>query len=83
MPTAIMGRIFAADTALATLGECISAVYAGILLDYAHISPNQLAFVQAMITFLFFLAWGVYHAQGRGVPCEEKRLSIELRHILA
>ena len=68
MPAAILGRIFAADTALGTGGECISALYAGLLLDYApDFTPNQLAYLQAIISGLLLVLWSVYHVQGRGV----------------
>lgn len=85
MPAAMMGRICAADTALGTLGECISAVYAGLLLDYIHdFTPNQLAFLQALVALVLFLAWGIYHYHGGGVAASysklEKKSSIELTH---
>jgi hypothetical protein len=73
MPAAILGRIFAADVALGTGGECISALYAGLLLDYVpNFTPNQLAFLQAIISALLFILWSVYHYQGGGVQQESK-----------
>jgi uncharacterized MnhB-related membrane protein len=78
MPPAMLGRVFAADTALATLGEGISAVYAGFLLDYLHLSANDVTFVQAIVTSVLLLIWAVYHAQDR-TPFERKTSStIEL-----
>jgi hypothetical protein len=73
MPAAILGRIFAADVALGTGGECISALYAGLLLDYVpNFTPNQLAFLQAIISALLFILWSVYHYQGGGAQQESK-----------
>jgi len=81
-PSAMMGRICAADTALGILGECISAVYAGLLLDYAHFTANQLAFLQALVAAVLLVIWGIYHVQGGGVAVPEKKKlsSIELTH---
>lgn len=81
MPAAMMGRISAADTALGILGECISAVYAGVLLDYAQFTASKLAFLQALVAAVLLFIWGIYHIQGGGVGEGMKKVpSIELTH---
>lgn len=77
MPPAMLGRIFAADTALETLGEGISAVYAGFLLDYLNLSANDVAFVQAIFASVLLLTWTVHYSRDR-IPFETKTSSIEL-----
>ena len=77
----MMGRICAADTCLGILGECISAVYAGVLLDCAQFTANQLAFLQAVVAAVLLFIWGIYHIQGGGVQEERNKVSkIELTH---
>jgi hypothetical protein len=89
MPSAILGRIFAADVALGTGGECISALYAGLLLDYVpDFTPYQLAFLQAIISALLLVLWSVYHYQGGGAQQESKSSSssssstVELKSVM-
>lgn len=79
MPPAVLGRVFAADTALATLGECVSAVYAGLLLDELDLTAKDIAFAQAFISFAFLLVWAVYHFKTNEILGEcEKESSLEM-----
>jgi hypothetical protein len=48
----MLGRAFAA---LETLAEGISAVLAGFLVDYLHLSANHVTFVQAIAASILLL----------------------------
>ena len=56
-PPILLGRVQSIDVASALLGEAISALGGGLLMDDAGVSPENLSFLLAIIAFGFFTFW--------------------------
>ena len=50
-------RVQSIDVASALLGEAISALGGGLLMDDAGVSPEQLSFILAVVALGFFTFW--------------------------
>lgn len=55
----MLGRIMSMDLLLATLGETLTAVVAGVLQDYARFSAEQVSLVMALTAFVSTSVWGI------------------------
>jgi hypothetical protein len=62
----MLGRVLAADYALALLAEALSAYLCGFLIDQAGLSAYQVSFVLAALTTLLTVIWSWYHISGHG-----------------
>jgi hypothetical protein len=62
----MLGRVLAADYALALLTEAISAYLCGVLMDQAELSVYQVSSVLALLTAVSTVIWIWYHVAGLG-----------------
>ncbi|KAG7342466.1 major facilitator superfamily transporter [Nitzschia inconspicua] len=61
-PPILLGRVQSIDVASALLGEAISAMGGGLLMDNAGISPEQLSILLACISIGWFVFWSPFLA---------------------
>ena len=74
-PPFILGRVMAIDLALATLGETMSAIAAGLILDKTTFTADHIAISLGTAAMIFCVIWIVYscYATPRlGNPTTEK-----------
>lgn len=62
-PPRLLGRIIAIDLSLALLGESLSAVVAGILMDDLEYSGERVAVLLSVVAGIFATFWTCYVAQ--------------------
>ena len=62
----MLGRVLAADYALALSAEAFSAYMCGILMDVGNLSAYQVSSVLAVVTAVQTILWSYYHLSGRG-----------------
>jgi hypothetical protein len=63
----MLGRIMAADNALALLAESGSAFLGGYLLDVDTFTPESISLLIAALGFVLTMGWTGYHVTGHGV----------------
>ena len=56
-PPTLLGRVNSIDTAAALLGDCISNLGGGILMDHYNVSPTNLSWILTGLGFAFVLIW--------------------------
>lgn len=56
-PPIVLGRVQSIDVASALLGEAISAMGGGLLMDNAGVSPEQLSILLAVVSVGWFVFW--------------------------
>jgi membrane protein implicated in regulation of membrane protease activity len=61
-----LGRVLAADYALALLMEALAAYICGVLMDHVGLSAYQVSFVLAVLTSILTAFWYWYHRTGYG-----------------
>ena len=66
----MLGRISALDYTFATLGEAISVMFAGMLLDTYDLSPAMVCYVFGMLAFVMFVFWFIFDRKGGGAANE-------------
>ena len=66
----MLGRISALDYTFATLGEAMSVMFAGVLLDTFDLSPALVCYVFATLAFGMFLFWFIFDRKGGGAANE-------------
>lgn len=81
-PSSLLGRISAIDFALATLGEAVSAIIAGVLQDQGMSADNVALVLSGMCFFLTALWAAVFFRRRRLRLNKEARAAIELKPLL-
>jgi MFS family permease len=56
-PPTLLGRVNSIDTAAALLGDCISNLGGGILMDHYDVSPTNLSWILTGLAFTFAIIW--------------------------
>ena len=56
-PTHLLGRVNSIDTTGALLGESISNIGGGLLMDRLNVTPEELSWILSGIGFSFVLIW--------------------------
>lgn len=68
----MLGRVLAADYAMALVGEALAAYFCGVFMDiYTDWTPYQVSLLLALLTLVITLGWSTYHLSGRGAAMYE------------
>lgn len=62
----MLGRVLAADYAIALVNEALSAFLCGVVMDQAHWTPYQVSAGLAGLTAIFTALWWSYYLSGKG-----------------
>lgn len=73
----MLGRVTSVETGLALVAESLSATGAGILLDSFNFSPSQVCLTVGVLGTVLFLAWGIFHALGKGAVMQPGFLVVD------
>ena len=77
----MLGRVMAADFALALLAESISAFACGILMDHWPTiwTANSMSVLFGCISFVWMFAWWGYHTAGGGAASAEASAGMAMK----
>uniref|UniRef100_A0A7S4ER63 Major facilitator superfamily (MFS) profile domain-containing protein n=1 Tax=Pseudo-nitzschia australis TaxID=44445 RepID=A0A7S4ER63_9STRA len=67
-PPGLLGRVNSIETGVALLGEALSALGAGLLMDYMGISPEGLSLILAAVALCWFLIWSPLAFRSPKIP---------------
>ena len=72
----MLGRVMAADFALALLAESISAFVCGILMDHypKFWTANTMSIFMGCVCTVCMILWWIYHYSGGGAASSEAKL---------